>query len=315
MAHCRNLSWEETNLREPERQRIEWFRNEVLCMLFRGSSFRLNLLLVLLAYSAQAQTPLENHDLGAGRRIVVLKGFGDYFAAGKNGRPRLIKPEGLGVNIVAVVDHVDGDRVWIRANGAGDSAVGWVQTSSAILLEDAVSFFTSQIRKNVNDWDAYLRRAEAEHALNQREAALADYTRAIELHPREPFLYVRRGRHSQTMRACQEASMDFQEAVKLKPRWAEPYNLLAGVYANCPDPKYRDPQKVIDAIQRAIALDSGRHPTYLTVLALAYFQSGQVEKAVSTQKEALASPAFPPGYRNEAVKQLDQYQHAIDLHK
>jgi tetratricopeptide (TPR) repeat protein len=209
---------------------------------------------------------LENHDLGAGRRIVVLKGFGDYFAAGRNGRPRLI----------------------------------------------TVSFVTSQIRRNVNDRDAYLRRAEAEHALNQREAALADYTRAIELHPREPFLYVRRGRDSQTMRACLEASMDFQEAVKLKPRWAEPYNLLAGVYANCPDPKYRDPQKAIGAIQRAIALDSGRHPTYLTVLALAYFQSGQLEKAVSTQKEALASPGFPPGYRDEAVQQLDQYQRAID---
>ena len=56
----------------------------------------------------------------------------------------------------------------------------------------------------------------------------------------------------------------------------------------------RDPQKVIGAIQRAIALDSGRHPTYLTVLALAYFRSGQLEKAVSTQKDALASPAFPP---------------------
>jgi tetratricopeptide (TPR) repeat protein len=284
-------------------------------MELRHSNFCLKLMPVLLAFSAQPQTPLENHDSWAGRRIVILKGFGDYFAAGRNGRLRLIKPEGLGVNIVAVVDHLDGDRAWIRANGAGDSAVGWVQKSNTIFLEDAVSFFTSQIRKNVNDWDPYLRRAEAEHALNQREAALADYTRAIELHPREPFLYVRRGRHSQTMRACLEASVDFQEAAKLKPRWAEPYNLLAGVYANCPDPKYRDPQKVIGAIQRAIALDSGHHPTYLTVLALAYFQSGQLEKAVSTQKDALASPAFPSGYRDEAAKQLDQYQQAMDRNK
>ena len=216
------------------------------------------------------------------------------------------------MNIVAVVDRVDEDRVWIRANGAGDSAVGWVPKSNTILLEDAVSFFTSQIRKKANDWDAYLRRAEAEHALNQRDAALADYTRAIELHPSEPFLYVRRGRHSQTMRACREASMDFEQAAKLKPRWAEPYNLLAGVYVNCADPKYRDPQKAIDAIERAVALDSGRHPTYLTVLALAYFQSGQLEKAVSAQRKAVDSPAFPPGYRDEAVQQLDRYQRAID---
>jgi tetratricopeptide (TPR) repeat protein len=277
--------------------------------------FPLKLLSFLLVLSAPAQTLLENHDLGPGHRIVLLKGFGDYFVAGKSGRPRLIKPEALSVNIVAVIDHVDGDRVWIRANGAGDSAAGWVQKSNAILLEDATSFFTARVGKNVNDWDAYLRRAEVEHALNQREPALADYTRAIELHPKDPFLYVRRGRHSQTMRACLEASMDFEEAVKLKPSWAEPYNLLAGVYANCPDPKYRDPQRAIGAIQRAIALDSGRHPTYLTVLALAYFQSGQLEKAVSTQREALASPAFPLGYRDEAVQQLDQYQRAIDPYR
>jgi tetratricopeptide (TPR) repeat protein len=263
----------------------------------------LKLLVVLLASSAHGQG-----------RIVMLKGFGDYFTTGPNGKPQLVDPEGLGVNIVAIVDHVDGDRVWIKANGAGDAPVGWVPKSDVIPLEGSVAYFTSLIR-NTKDWDSYLRRAEAEHALNLRDAALADYTRAIELHPNDPFLFVRRGRHSVTMRACAQAATDFQNAINLKPQWPEPYNLLAGVYADCPDPSYRDQQKAIDAIQRAIELDSGRHPTYLTVLALAYFRSGQLENAVSTQKKALASPAFPPGYRDEAVKQLDEYQKAVDSHR
>jgi hypothetical protein len=43
---------------------------------------------------------------------------------------------------------------------------------------------------------------------------------------------------------------------------------------------------------------------YLTVLALAYFRSGQLEKAVVTQRQALESPKFPPGYREEAAAQL-----------
>jgi tetratricopeptide (TPR) repeat protein len=193
--------------------------------------------------------------------------------------------------------------------------VGWIQKSDAILLEDSVSYFTSLVSKNAKDWDSYLRRGEAQHALNQREAALADYTRAIELHPKEPFLYLRRGRHSETMRACAAAAMDFDEAAKLKPNWAEPYNLLAGVYTNCPDAKYRNQEKAIRLIKHAIALDSGRHPTYLTILALAYFRSGQLEKAVATQKEALASADFPPAYRDEATNQLDQYEKAIEAHR
>jgi hypothetical protein len=93
-----------------------------------------------------------------------------------------------------VAAKVEGDRIWIRANGAGDQPVGWVSKVDAILLENAVPYFTSRIESSPKDWDAYLRRAESEHSLNQRDAAIADYTRAIELHPDEPFLLLRRGR-------------------------------------------------------------------------------------------------------------------------
>src|SRR5579871_4440390 len=55
-------------------------------------------------------------------RIVMLKGFGDYFGVDAAGQTKLIKPDGLGVNIVAVVERVEGDRIWIKANGAGDQA-------------------------------------------------------------------------------------------------------------------------------------------------------------------------------------------------
>jgi hypothetical protein len=73
------------------------------------------------------------------------------------------------------------------ANGAGDVAVGWMNKKNVILLEDAIPYFTSLIGPNSADWDAYLRRAGSERALNQREAAIADYTRAIDLHPANRF--------------------------------------------------------------------------------------------------------------------------------
>lgn len=64
---------------------------------------------------------------------------------------------------------------------------------NVILLEDAIPYFTSLIGHKPDDWDAYIRRAASEHAQNQRQAAIADYTSAIKLHPDEPFLYLRRG--------------------------------------------------------------------------------------------------------------------------
>jgi cytochrome c-type biogenesis protein CcmH/NrfG len=112
------------------------------------------------------------------------------------------------------------------------------------------------------------------------------------------------------MKDCPHAVADFEKAAHLKPQWAEPYNLAAGVYADCPDTTYRNPEKATSLIEHAIALDV-EHPTYLIVLALAYFRSGKLEQAVVTQRQALESPRFPPAYREEATKQLHEYETAL----
>ena len=282
------------------------------CSRIRLAVLQLSFLLALQCAQAQSGSPVSGqpNETWAGRRIVTLQGFGEYFVSGDHGQSELIRPDGLGVNIVAVAQRLEGDRIWIKGNGAGDVPVGWVNKKNAILLDDAIPYFTSLIERNPKDWDAYLRRAESEHALNQREAAVADYTQAIELHPDEPFLFLRRGRSFRTMKACPQAAGDFEKAANLKPMWAELYNQAAGVYADCPDPAHRNPEKAVALIEHAIALDV-EHPTYLTVLALAYFRSGKLEKAVVTQKQALESPKFPPAYREEATAQLREYERAL----
>ena len=279
--------------------------------------FQLGTLIPLLCGVSLGTLALQNDSVArkpeqswTGQRIVTLKGFGDYFAIGEHGQPQLVKPEALGVNIVAVVQRIGGDRIWIKANGQGDAPVGWVSIGDAILLDDAIPYFTALLKSNPDDWDSYLRRAESEHALNQREAAISDYTAAIKLHPDEPFLYVRRGRQFRIVKACDKAAADFDKATHLKPEWPEPYNLEAGVYADCPDPQYRNPAKAISLMEEAIARDI-QHPVYLTVLALAYARNGEPEKAVSAQKRALASPRFPPAYREEATNQLHEYEREV----
>jgi tetratricopeptide (TPR) repeat protein len=242
---------------------------------------------------------------------MMLHGYGQVHRTDSD-RARTV----VGINIVTPVVRVDGNRIWVSSTGGDDS--GWLDVHDALLLSEAIAYFTAKIESNPNDWDAYLRRGEANHALNQRAAATLDYTKAIALHPSEAFLYLRRGRHHSTLRDCTDALRDFETAITLVPTsspqdydlTAELYSLESGIYAGCPDRTYRDSQRAIATAQRAVDLDPSR-PALLTILASAYASAGDFANAVTAQKRALASVQFPPGYRSEGQRQLEEYQRAL----
>jgi len=179
-------------------------------------------------------------------------------------------------------------------------------------------YLTALIERDPSNWDAYLRRAEAEHALNERQAATLDYTKAIDLHPSEAFLYLRRGRHYTTLHTCAEALNDFEKAISLAPLStpqgynlvAELYSLESGVYSGCPDSTRRDPLRAITAIKHAIALDSTR-ATFQVILANAYASGGNLRAAIEALKRALAFPGAASLYRSEWQRELGEYQRAL----
>ena len=249
-----------------------------------------------------------------GQRIVMLKGMGEVHSPLDSTHVA----SAVGINLVTSVVRVEGHRLWVLSTSGGDS--GWVDSAEVRRLPVAIPYFTALIERDPGAWDAYLRRAEAEHALNQRDAATADYSKAIQLHPAEAFLYLRRGRHYNTLRACDRALSDFDKAITLAPTSApqgynlvvELYSLESSVYSGCPDSTRRDPRKAIEAIQRAIALDSSRGGARgFVILAGAYASSGDLAEAIKLMKQALAVPGAAPSYRNEWQRQLDEYQRAL----
>jgi hypothetical protein len=247
-----------------------------------------------------------------GQRIIMLKGFGEENKSDKNGH---IQIEGV-PNIVAPVSRIEGNKIWILIPGELTPG-GWVDKSNVILLSEAISYFTSLIDINPNDWDAYFRRADAEHALNKREEAISDYTSAIQLHPNDAYLYFRRARSYHARQICDKAIEDYGEVIRLSrdsATSADAYSRQAGLYANCPDSSMRNPKKAIILAERAISLDRS-HPTYLTLLASAYACDGQIEMAIIVQKKALDSPDFPTGYRNEAMNYLKQLEQKLAVKK
>src|ERR1700745_1155182 len=187
------------------------------------------------AFSQTAQ--LRGESPWVGQRIVMLKGMGEVHLLR---RTVPVFATAVGINLVAPVSRREGRRLWIVSTSGGDS--GWVDSVDVLRLSDAIPYFTRLIERRPDDWDAYLRRAEAEHALNQRDAATADYSKAIDLHPAEAFLYLRRGRHYNALHACDRALSDFDKAITLAPTSApqgynlvaELYSLESSVYSGCP---------------------------------------------------------------------------------
>lgn len=285
-------------------------------MIFRFISFFLILASAPHFESLRSQAPFRRMDqTWVGQRIIMLHGWGEVHH-GDNDRARTV----VGINLVTAVTKVDRNRVWVSSTGGDDA--GWISAENALLLSDALAYFNSIIQNNPRDWDAYLRRAEAEHSLNQREAATADYIKAIELHPNEAFLYLRRGRHYHTLKDCQKELQDYEEALRRIPTSArqgynlraELYSLESGVYSGCAMAEYRNPPRAISTARRAISLDGSR-PTLLTILAAGYASAEDYADAIKAQRKALASAKFPPGYREDGERQLQRYEQAFAAQK
>jgi tetratricopeptide (TPR) repeat protein len=238
----------------------------------------------------------------------MLRGIGAINIAGTRGAPQTR----VGINLVMPVQRVEGRQVWIVSTSGGDS--GWVDIGSVRLLDGAVAHFDTLVARDPRNWDAYLRRAEAEHALNLRDAATADYSKAITLRPAEAFLYLRRGRHYNTLKRCRDEVADFDRALALAPSSAhQDYNLVAelhslesGAYFACPDTTFRDYARGLALAKQAVEEDPSR-ATLVTILAAAYAQAGDWPSAARAQREALARPDFPPAYREEAERALARY--------
>jgi len=274
----------------------------------RTVALRVALSIPALGYAAVVEAQTGAPEELVGQRIVMLRGFGAVHLGDANDAPQTR----VGINLVMPVRRVDGRRVWIVSTSGGDS--GWVDVGDIRLLSGVIAYFDSSIARDPQNWDAYLRRAEAEHALNLRDAATADYSRAIDLHPNEAFLYLRRGRHYNTLKDCPKEMADFERAIALAPRsMSQDYNLVAelhslesGVYFGCPDTTFRDSARGLALAKQAVAEDGSR-ATLETILAAAYAQAGDAINAVKTQRHALARPDFPPGYRAEAEQALARY--------
>ena len=85
-----------------------------------------------------------------------------------------------------------------------------------------------------------------------------------------------------------DALLEYEEGLKYYPENAGLLNNTAWLYATAKDLQLRNLQKALEYGLKAVQKSEGKISAYVDTLAEAYYVNGQFQKAVETEKKALA---------------------------
>jgi tetratricopeptide (TPR) repeat protein len=228
-------------------------------------------------------------------------------------------------DFIITVEKEDGP--WIRVCTSRGS--GWIAKKDAILLENAIGYWTDRIKAIDKDADsycmrgiAYMKKGDLDNAINDfgdairldskdpafwcnRGAAhyhnqnyadaIADYDEAIRLAPKYTNLFVVRGLAYMAQRAYSKAVADFDEAIRLDPK-----NTYAYVDRACAFNDIHEYSKAIADCDEAIRLDPKDTYAYIN-RANAYLRKHDYTRAAADCDEAIRlDPKSAPAYHRRS---------------
>lgn len=157
--------------------------------------------LLLLADSAQ---PVSLHAQQVGDRVVCIRN-----AQMKNGDAVVGT---LGVGMSVFVEAVNGDWLWVSHGTAG-----WIQRQNVLPLDEAIQYFTDQIRTDPTNENGYYFRGNAWYYKDEFDIAVSDFNEAIRLEPQFAGAYSARGNVWLSKCEYDKAIADYTEGLRLNP--------------------------------------------------------------------------------------------------
>jgi tetratricopeptide (TPR) repeat protein len=153
------------------------------------------------------------------------------------------------------------------------------------LLNQAIADYSKAIEINPYLAEAYSNRGTAWASKGDYFRAIRDYTQALEANPFFDAPYYNRGRALLAIGDYGQAIADLERVIELNPKFHDAYHLLATIFAECADPKYRNGHKAVVLAKKAVDLNPD--PEYLSTLATAYAEADQFDHAILTQQRAV----------------------------
>jgi tetratricopeptide (TPR) repeat protein len=123
-------------------------------------------------------------------------------------------------DMVYTVQREQDGWLYVRHRGAE----GWLAKEQAVLLDDAIDYFTQTIRANNQDAFALAHRGRAWKEEGELEKALHDLNDAIRLDPYTANWYSNRGMVYRALQEYDSAIHDYDEALRLDPGDALTFN-------------------------------------------------------------------------------------------
>jgi tetratricopeptide (TPR) repeat protein len=196
-------------------------------------------------------------------------------------------------------------RSFKEADAHDQKGVGLLEKGE---LDQAIQEFSEAIRIRPRDALAYYDRGVASLAKGKPGEAVPDFDVAIQLNPNDSEACEYRGIAHSLAGKFKEAVSDFKQALEINPNDAFAYSCLAALRSTCKDDGIRDAAEAVQAATKACELTDWKVALHIHRLAAAYAESGDWEKAVSYEEQAITVGAATPEEHNRMVINLSLYK-------
>ena len=178
---------------------------------------------------------------------------------------------------VYTVQRTNGDRLWVVSGSVED----WIPASQVVLFDQAINFYTQEIRANPGDSGAWHMRGVIWNEKKEYDIAIADYNEAIRLNPANSNSYQARGNAWQAKKDYDKAIADYNEAIRLEPNDGSGYRGRGWTWS-----QKKEYDKAIADYSEAIRLDPKDGSAYRG-RGWVWSEKQEYDKAIADYNEAI----------------------------
>src|SRR5208337_2682040 len=178
---------------------------------------------------------------------------------------------------VLKIDKIQGANLLVRCIGAE----GWIARNEVVLVDDAITYFTNQLKLNPRNSYALTMRGVARRDRHDDDGALKDFDAALKLNKNDAGALSNRGVVWMDRKDYDKAAADFNRAILLDPKDAITLSNRARLWI-----EKGDVDKAFADCKKAIELDPKYAVPYLS-RAQAWAKKGEPDKAIADLNDAI----------------------------